>query len=178
MQIMRRIFFSVAVLCSMGMMCSSAEAFSISVGDVVDEYNIYGVTFFMDVSDDFSLSNYTRGDAVNTDIWDDEPPGYQEQYFKLGTNSFFAAMGGEPDYQLKPGQIFSFDYTGEIYDFVKIEFVDFDTGEDYYESGKIVMSGWDGDSATFSAPVPIPPAIFLFASGLCAMVAIRRKNMQ
>lgn len=155
----------------------SAATFDISVNGLMEPSGINSVTFWFDVDPEFSFlstdADSTIGNAIPTDgtIGWTAASSLEPGLFKIDAFDTDDALSIGA-YPLKNGNIFSFEYSGAILDFNRIEF---GVGATNIYPDEIMMTSFDANGATF-APVPLPAAVWLLGSGLVGLAALRRKK--
>jgi hypothetical protein len=173
------------IIIAMGILLYSPSIFASTVftADIegLGAVEVLGFTVWLDVSDDFSFSDFSRGDAIPAGQpgqvlgYGDSPPARIEAgpVFQYGAFDQDNAFIGTSKFPLMNGTLFSFSYDGSINDLALAQF-DPGNGSNLFPDF-INSAGLTADGVTFQV-VPIPSAILLLGGGLIGLIAVRRRR--
>lgn len=176
------ILFNVFTLCS----SAYAATFTMNIQDT-NENNIAAFTFYFSVSNDFNLIPIESGDdylignavpAVGATAWTFENFYLDEEVNQLLISAIdYGSLYGIGSNYLTDGELFSFDYEGELYSYIltKLQYNDGAGGYDLFESKEFQVS-LSPTSGLIQATVPVPSAFLLLFTGLCSLAGLTRKK--
>ena len=172
----------VSLFCTMP--ATACTSFDISIEGVTGQ-EVTEFTMWFAVGENFTLRDFTLGDAVPEDGWeivqgaDEESIVYDgELGWVYKVNVRYAqqedSLRSDYSYCLVDGELFSFKYDGLLEGMTDVfELIDI-SGDDLIESGRFVYT-IDDNGIVISA-VPIPPAFLLLGTGLAGIFAMRRRR--
>lgn len=182
---MKKILLTMFIIIGIGVagMSHAATSMTISVDGLEYVDDVEAFNLWADVSDDFSVIGPVFGNAippvpppppVEPPV---EPVGWSIDANRVESNEYYFACSNQDAWSnlgiknpMLNGVIATFEYEGTFNSTTKFQFGNFDG----IEITGISLMFEDGNNIKFTG-VPIPGAIFLFASGLLGLFGMRRK---